>query len=112
LHSIRVLVLRMVRENPGRGYRRVHGELRVPGVTVAASTVREILQSRRLAGIVPCTSKKAPVLPLPPQKSRVQLPGSGVTLLYYPFFIARRAFRSQQQAFRAEEEGYRRSLTD
>jgi hypothetical protein len=58
LHSIRVLVLRMVRENPGRGYRRVHGELRVPGVTVAASTVREILQSRRLAGIVPCTSKK------------------------------------------------------
>ena len=39
VHSVRVLVLRLVRENPGWGYRRVHGELLVLGVTVAASTV-------------------------------------------------------------------------
>ena len=50
LRSIRVLVLRLVRENPSWGYRRVHGELLVLGVKVAASTVREIL---REAGIDP-----------------------------------------------------------
>jgi transposase len=43
VRSIRVLVLRLVRENPGWGYRRVHGELLVLGVKVAASTVWEIL---------------------------------------------------------------------
>jgi hypothetical protein len=37
--SIRVLVLRLVRENPRWGYRRVHGGPLVPGVKVAASTV-------------------------------------------------------------------------
>ena len=36
-------VLRLVRENPGWGYRRVHGELLVLGIKVAASTVWEIL---------------------------------------------------------------------
>jgi putative transposase len=40
----------MVRENPGRGYRRVHGELLVLGVKVAASTMWEILKD---AGIDP-----------------------------------------------------------
>jgi transposase len=43
VRSIRVLVLRLVRKNPGWGYRRVHGELLVLGVKVAASTVWEIL---------------------------------------------------------------------
>ena len=43
VRSIRVLVLRLVRGNPGWGYRRVHGELLVPGVKVAVSTVWEIL---------------------------------------------------------------------
>ncbi|MGI5328422.1 hypothetical protein [Actinomadura nitritigenes] len=42
VRSIRLLVLRLVRENPGGGYRRVHGELMVLGVKVAASTVWEI----------------------------------------------------------------------
>jgi putative transposase len=50
LHSIRVLVLRLARENDGWGYRRVHGELLTLGVTVAASTVWQILHE---AGIDP-----------------------------------------------------------
>src|SRR6266849_6589073 len=37
--NIKALVLRLVRENPGWGYRRIHGELAGLGVKVAASTV-------------------------------------------------------------------------
>jgi putative transposase len=54
VRSIRVLVLRLVRENPGWGYRRVHGELLVPGIKVAASTVWEILHD---AGIDPAPER-------------------------------------------------------
>jgi putative transposase len=54
VRSIHVLVLRMVRENPGWGYRRVHGELLVLGVKVAASTVWEILKD---AGIDPAPKR-------------------------------------------------------
>ena len=54
VRSIRVLVLRRVRENPQWGYRRVHGELLVLGVKVAASTVWEILQD---AGIDPAPER-------------------------------------------------------
>jgi hypothetical protein len=43
VRSIRRLVLRLARENTTRGYRRIHGELLVLGVKVAASTVWEIL---------------------------------------------------------------------
>jgi putative transposase len=56
VRSVRVLVLRLVRENPGWGYRRVHGELLVLGVKVAASTVWEILQD---AGIDPAPERAA-----------------------------------------------------
>ncbi|GAA2062818.1 hypothetical protein GCM10009839_87530 [Catenulispora yoronensis] len=45
VRSIRLLVLRLVKENPQWGYRRVHGELAVLGVKVAASTVWEILKA-------------------------------------------------------------------
>jgi transposase InsO family protein len=48
------LVLRLVRENPGWGYRRVHGELLVLGVKVAASTVWEILKD---AGVDPAPER-------------------------------------------------------
>jgi putative transposase len=54
VRSIRALVLRLVRENPHWGYRRVHGELLVLGVKVAASTVWEILKD---AGIDPAPER-------------------------------------------------------
>lgn len=57
MRSIRVLALRLVRENPGWGYRRVHGELLVLGVKVAASTVWEILHE---AGIDPAPNAAPP----------------------------------------------------
>jgi putative transposase len=50
VRSIRMLVLRVARENSSWGYRRIHGELLVLGVKVAASTVWEIL---REAGVDP-----------------------------------------------------------
>ncbi|MFD7408426.1 integrase core domain-containing protein [Streptomyces sp. NPDC059866] len=56
VRSIRLLVLRLARVNPNGGYRRIHGELLVPGVTVAASTVWEILQE---AGIDPVPERSA-----------------------------------------------------
>jgi putative transposase len=43
--SIRALVLRLARENSSWGYRRIHGELAALGITVAASTVWEILKA-------------------------------------------------------------------
>jgi transposase InsO family protein len=48
--NIRALVLRMARENPGWGYRTIHGELAGLGVKVAASTMWDILKK---AGIDP-----------------------------------------------------------
>jgi transposase len=52
--SIRRLVLRLAGENPGWGYRRIHGELALLGITVAASTVWEILTA---AGVDPAPQR-------------------------------------------------------
>ena len=54
IRSIRVLVLRLARENSSWGYGRIHGELLVLGVKVAASTVWEILKD---AGIDPAPDR-------------------------------------------------------
>lgn len=50
LASIRRLVLRLAAENPSWGYRRIHGELALLAITVAPSTVWEILKT---AGVDP-----------------------------------------------------------
>ena len=53
--NVRSVVLRLARENESWGYRRVHGELAALGITVAPSTVWQILKD---AGIDPGPSSK------------------------------------------------------
>ncbi|GAA3615581.1 hypothetical protein GCM10022419_121080 [Nonomuraea rosea] len=54
VRSIRALILRLVRENPSWGYRRVYGELTTLGIKVAPSTVWEILKQ---AGLDPAPQR-------------------------------------------------------
>jgi putative transposase len=55
--NIKALILRLARENPEWGYRRIHGELAGLGVKVAASTVWEILKAN---GIDPPPRRTGP----------------------------------------------------
>jgi transposase len=57
VRSIARLVVRLAKENPLWGYRQIHGELTKLGVTVAPSTVWEIL---RAAGIDPAPRRSGP----------------------------------------------------
>jgi hypothetical protein len=57
VRSIARLAVRLAKENPLWGYWRVHGELTKLGVTVAPSTVYEIL---RAAGIGPAPCRAGP----------------------------------------------------
>jgi transposase len=55
--NVRSVVLRLARENESWGYRRIHGELAGLGITVAPSTVWEILKS---SGIDPAPRRDGP----------------------------------------------------
>ena len=66
--NIKALVLRLARENPEWGYRRIHGELAGLGAKVAASTVWEIL---KISGIGPA-----------PRRGRVRNSATGWKTLF------------------------------
>ncbi|HLI38612.1 MAG TPA: hypothetical protein VKV80_14915 [Streptosporangiaceae bacterium] len=55
--NVRSVVLRLARENESWGYRRIHGELAGLGITVAPSTVWQILKN---AGISPAPRRHGP----------------------------------------------------
>ena len=74
--AIRALVLEMARDNPGWGYRRIHGELTGLGCTLAPSTVWQILKN---AGIDPAPRRSG-------QAWRAFLEAQAKTILAVDFF--------------------------
>ena len=74
--TVRALVLEMARDNPGWGYRRIHGELAGLGCEVAPSTVWRILKD---AGVDPAPRRAG-------QSWRAFLDAQAKTILAADFF--------------------------
>jgi transposase len=73
--NVRSVVLRLARENESWGYRRVHGELAALGITVAPSTVWQILKD---AGIDPAPPPGRPWVGGVPAVPGAGDPGAGL----------------------------------
>jgi hypothetical protein len=70
--NISALVLRLVRDNPEWGYRRIHGELAGLGAKAAASTVWKILKK---AGSSPRAPRRATAAPAGPTHTPTSVTG-------------------------------------
>ncbi len=80
--AIRALVLEMARDNPGWGYRRIHGELTGLGPTVAPPAIWKILKG---AGVNPAPRRAGQIW-------RAFLAGQAKTILAADFFHADTVF--------------------
>ena len=96
--AIRALVLEMARDNPGWGYRRIHGELTGLGYKLAPSTVWQILKD---AGIDPAPRRSG-------QTWRAFLDGQAKTILAADFFHVDTVFLRRLYVLFFIEHGTRR----
>jgi transposase len=95
---VRALVLEMARDNPGWGYRRIHGELTGLGYTLAPSTVWQILKD---AGIDPAPRRSG-------QTWRAFLQAQATTILAADFFHVDTVFLRRLYVLFFIEHGTRR----
>ena len=95
---VRVLVLEMARDNPGWGYRRIHGELAGLGYKLAPSTVWQILKD---AGIDPAPRRSG-------QTWRAFLETQAKTILAADFFHVDTVFLRRLYVLFFIEHGTRR----
>jgi len=95
---VRALVLEMARDNPGWGYRRIHGELTGLGHKIAASTVRQILND---AGTDPAPDRAG-------QSWRAFLSAQAKTILAVDFFHVDTVFLRRVYVLFFIEHGTRR----
>jgi putative transposase len=96
--SVRALVLEMTRDNPGWGYRRIHGELAGLGCKLAPSTVWQILKD---AGIDPAPTRSG-------QSWRAFLDAQAKTILAADFFHVDTVFLRRLYVLFFIEHGTRR----
>jgi putative transposase len=96
--SVRSLVLEMARDNPGWGYRRIHGELAGLGRMIAPSTVWQILKD---AGIDPAPRRAG-------QSWRAFLDAQAKTILAVDFFHVDTVFLRRLYVLFFIEHGARR----
>ena len=96
--AVRALILEMARDNPGWGYRRIHGELTGLGYKLAPSTVWQILKD---AGIDPAPQRSG-------QAWRAFLDAQAKTILAADFFHVDTVFLRRLYVLFFIEHGTRR----